>query len=223
MLIESLRAFLQDFLLIVSVFVVGAASPGPATIMIINVSAGQGRKQAIILAFGIIIGSMFWACVIGFGFVAVLGGSTILFNALKLIGGGYLLFLAYKAISSGCKVGQQGAQQECEGPMPSRVQFLRGLFLHLTNPKSPLVWVATFSIGAGQEIPPVALFLIILGCGIAAVIVFVGYAVLFSTKTSIAVYESLRKPIDFLIGGFYAAAGIKVLTLNSAKLSKLIQ
>jgi len=216
MLIESLQVFLQDFLLIVSVFTIGAASPGPATIMIMNVSVGEGRKQAVILALGIILGSMFWAFAVGFGFVTLLGESTILFHALKLLGGGYLLLLAYQTIRSGGKVGQQSrARQGCEGDVPLRIQFFRGLLLHLTNPKAPLVWMAIFSIGTAQEMTPTVLLLNIIGCSIASVIVFVGYAVLFSTKTSILVYESLGKPVNFFIGGFYAAAGVKVISLDS--------
>jgi hypothetical protein len=42
---EIFSLYLPNLLLILSVFVVGAASPGPATLMIMNVAAREGRER----------------------------------------------------------------------------------------------------------------------------------------------------------------------------------
>ena len=48
-----------DLLIILTIFTAGAASPGPATLMILNVGLHEGRRAAIALSIGIVCGSMF--------------------------------------------------------------------------------------------------------------------------------------------------------------------
>lgn len=94
---EMLSHYLPNLLLILSVFIVGAASPGPATLMIMNVAAREGRAAGVMLSLGILTGSVFWACVAALGFVAALKASVLFFTAMKMAGGLYLLFLAFRA------------------------------------------------------------------------------------------------------------------------------
>ena len=89
---------------------------------------------------------------------------------------------------------------------------MQGLLLHLTNPKAPLVWLATLSIGIGETAPAAFLMIAILLCAFVAMIVFVGYAFLFSTQTASRLYLSLRRPIDGLLGALFGAAAVKILT-----------
>nr|WP_255720566.1 LysE family translocator [Acuticoccus kalidii] len=208
---------LPSLLLILSVFVVGAASPGPATLMIVNVAAGEGRKPAVILALGIVTGSIVWAIVAALGFVAALKTSAFVFTAMKIAGGGYLLYLAFKSIRSGLR-GQHRLQRPAmagTAPMRPARQFWRGLLLHLTNPKAPLVWMATLSVGTTPHASPALLFAAIALCATMAVLIFVGYALLFSTRRASAIYAALRRPLDVLVGTLFGLAGIKILTLKS--------
>jgi len=90
--------------------------------------------------------------------------------------------------------------------------YVRGLLLHLTNPKAPLVWLATLSVGLGEAAPLPFLVLAILLCEIVAITVFVGYAFLFSTPTASRFYMSFRRPFDAVLGVLFGAAAIKILT-----------
>ena len=137
--------YLPDLLLILTVFVIGAASPGPATLMIMNTAARQGRLAGVFLSFGIVTGSIFWASVAALGFVAALKTSVLLFTAMKLAGGAYLLFLAFRALRSAATRTRPDAPAPAPEPVSFRRQYMRGLLLHLTNPKAPLVWMATLS------------------------------------------------------------------------------
>ena len=80
---DFLSLYLPNLLLILSVFIVGAASPGPATLMIMNVSAREGRAAGVMLSLGIVTGSVFWALVAALGFVAALKTSVLFFTAMK--------------------------------------------------------------------------------------------------------------------------------------------
>jgi spore maturation protein SpmA len=60
MIFESLTPYLQNLFLILSVFIIGAASPGPATLMILNTGVTSGRRSSVALSLGIVTGSAFW-------------------------------------------------------------------------------------------------------------------------------------------------------------------
>ncbi len=213
---EIILHYLPDLLLILSVFVVGVASPGPATLMIVNVAAREGRAAAVLLSLGIVTGSIFWACIAALGFVAALKTSVLFFTAMKVAGGLYLLFLAFKALRSAARKGATDMPDAPRAPLPAPKQYLRGLLLHLTNPKAPLVWMATLSVGTAATAPPAFLFTAVTLCALAGISVFVGYACLFSTHSAAAAYRKIRRPFDLVVGTLFGAAGIRLLTLKTA-------
>ena len=213
---EIFSLYLPNLLLILSVFIVGAASPGPATLMIMNVAAREGRAAGVMLSLGIVTGSVFWACVAALGFVAALKTSVLFFTAMKMAGGLYLLFLAFKAFRSASRKTPADVPEAAPMPVSHGTQYLRGLLLHLTNPKAPLVWMATLSVGAASTAPPAFLVTAVTVCAVAGTAVFVGYACLFSTRSAVAAYRRMRRPFDLVIGTLFGAAGLKLLTLKSA-------
>jgi threonine/homoserine/homoserine lactone efflux protein len=180
---DPLWNHLPNLVAILAIFTLGVASPGPATLMILGTAMARGRAPAVALSLGVVLGSMAWAFVAAFGFVAALKASAVLFMALKLAGGFYLIFLAAKSWRSAFTKGAIVAPGSA-GMGNLRRCFAQGLLLHLTNPKAPLVWLATLSVGVSERNPAAFLIVAILLCAIAAVTVFVGYAFLFSTSQS---------------------------------------
>ena len=207
----TLSEWLPNLLAVLSIFTVGVASPGPATLMIVGTAMGHGRSQAVALSIGVVAGSMVWAAVAAAGFVAALETSATLFTALRLVGGLYLLVLAVKALRSALGVEPKAAVRSA-GESGLRRCFLQGLLLHLSNPKAPLVWLATLSVGVGEAAPPAFLTVAILLCAVTATAVFVGYAFLFSTPAVSRAYLAARRPVDATIGVLFGAAAVKVLT-----------
>ena len=194
----TLSEWLPNLLAVLSIFTIGVASPGPATLMIVGTAMGHGRSQAVALSIGVVAGSMVWAAVAAAGFVAALETSATLFTALRLVGGLYLLVLAVKALRSALGVEPKAAVRSA-GESGLRRCFLQGLLLHLSNPKAPLVWLATLTVA-------------ILLCAVTATAVFVGYAFLFSTPAVSRAYLAARRPVDATIGVLFGAAAVKVLT-----------
>ena len=211
MITSALSEDLSGLLVILTIFTVGVASPGPATLMILGTAMARGRGPAVALSFGVVLGSMVWASVAALGFVAALKASATLFALLKLAGGLYLLFLAVKAWRSALtpdanlKIGSAGSKS------PSRC-FVQGLLLHLTNPKAPLVWMATLSVGGLHTASLPFLMTAILLCALIGITVFVGYALVFSTQKASRVYLAARRPLDAVIGVLFGAAAIRLLT-----------
>ncbi|WP_298806602.1 LysE family transporter [uncultured Lentibacter sp.] len=103
---DLLTQFLPNLLIILTIFSIGVASPGPATLMILGTAMSQGRASAMALSLGVVAGSMFWACVAALGFVAAIKTSASLFMALKIAGGLYLFFLAFRSWRSALTPGK---------------------------------------------------------------------------------------------------------------------
>ena len=63
---------LSPLMLVFTGQVVAAAFPGPTNIRIMGVAMHQGRQAALVLAAGVITGSMFWGMMAATGLSAVL-------------------------------------------------------------------------------------------------------------------------------------------------------
>jgi len=209
--LELLMLYFPNLLIILTVFTVGVASPGPATLMILGTAMSRGRASALALSFGIVTGSFFWGTVAAFGLVAAMKTSADLFTAMKVAGGIYLFYLAFRAWRSALTTDQSLTVKASDSVSLGR-SYVRGLLLHLTNPKAPLVWLATLSVGLGETAPFPFLILAITLCMLVAMIIFIGYAVLFSTPTATRFYISFRRPFDAVLGFLFGAAAIKILT-----------
>lgn len=212
---DAFGQYIPNLLLILSIFTVGVASPGPATLMIAGTAMSQGRMAALALSFGIITGSMFWAVIAASGFVAALAASAIIFSVLKVLGGLYLLYLAVRSLRSALK-GSNPIQPQSHSRADVKTNYLKGMLLHLTNPKAPLVWMATLSIGLGDDAPISFLMMAIGACSIVAVGIFVGYAVLFSTPVAARAYTKSRRPFETVMAILFGAAALRILTTRGS-------
>lgn len=153
MTLDPLWQHLPNVIAIPAIFTVGVASPGPATLMILGTAMASGRAPAVALSLGVVLGSVAWASVAALGFVAALKASAALFMALKLAGGLYLIFLAVKSWRSAFTPGATAAPRSAGTGSPRRC-FAQGLLLHLTNPKAPLVWLATLPLVSAKRPRP---------------------------------------------------------------------
>ena len=208
---DLLILYFPSLLVILTIFVVGVASPGPATLMILGTAMSRGRASSVALSLGVVTGSLFWGCIAAFGFVAAIKASAALFTVMKLAGGLYLFYLVFRSWRSALTA-DDSLRVPSATPPSLRRSYVSGLLLHLTNPKAPLVWLATLSAGLGDAAPLSFLVLAIILCELVAILVFVGYAFLFSTPTASQFYISFRRPFDAVLGLLFGAAAVKVLT-----------
>ncbi len=222
---------LPDLLAAVSValplFAIGVASPGPATLAIMNISMRSGRAQGLAFGLGVCSGSLFWGTLAALGLAAVLAANVKLMMALKVSGGLYFLWLAFKLL----RAAWQGARITATNTPTSSApvahtqsehvqtykhcirQYFSGVALHLLNPKAMFVWMAVIAIGLTkmQNPNPQTAIGVTLVCWSLSVAVFVSYALLFSTETAIAVYRNLARWIDGFCGVAFVIAGVVIL------------
>ncbi|MDR6449423.1 LysE family translocator [Paraburkholderia sp. 22099] len=203
-----------DVLIAYSAYFVGTASPGPSNLAIMSLAMSAGRKSALTFALGVVSGSFFWALLASLGLSAVLATYSECLVAIKIAGGLYLLWLGFKSARSAFSAGALPANTVRQDEPLGRL-YLRGLLLHLTNPKAILVWLSIVSLamapgGGASHVSHTAP--VVLGCMCIGVSVFSSYAVLFSTASARRVYVAIRRWLDGSLAIMFGIAGIKLLT-----------
>ncbi len=199
-------------LILIAAFI-GAASPGPATLAIANTSMNSGRRYGLALASGILTGSFIWSVSAAFGLGALMLANAWAFEVMRYFGACYLLFLAYKSLRSALSPAVQ--QNSKMGSVSSmRAAYLRGLAIHITNPKAVLFFGSLFSIGVPSGTSPEALVIVIFAVGLQSLLLFHGYALLFSSAVITAGYDKLKRWFEAVFALAFGAAGVKILTTS---------
>ncbi len=202
----------NHLLLVLTVYVIGAASPGPSNMRIMGVAMHQGRRPALMLAFGVISGSFFWGGMAATGISAILTTFAHAVIALKIVGGAYLLFLAIKAARSALTTDELMSKKTANAVSVSGLKlYKQGLMMHLTNPKALLGWVATMTLGLGPQASTTTVAITLACCGVLSITIFGGYALLFSTVPMVRAYRRARRGIEGTLALVFGVAGINLL------------
>lgn len=196
--------------LILIAALIATASPGPATLAISGTSMTSGRRFGLALAAGVTSGSWMWSIAAALGLGTIMLANAWAFEMLRYFGACYLLYLAYKAARSALGTSNMATQ----GVMMTsiRAAYVKGLALHLTNPKAILFFGSLFAIGVPPDSPPSSLAIVIAAVGLQSLIVFHGYALLFSSAPMVAGYAKLRRWFEAIFAVAFGAAGLKILT-----------
>ncbi|WP_174826341.1 LysE family translocator [Rhizobium ruizarguesonis] len=202
----------QHLLLVYMAYVIAAGSPGPSNMRIMGVAMDQGRRAALVLAAGVVSGSIFWGAMAATGISAILTRYAEALTILKIFGGLYLLYLAFRAARAALTAGEKPAEAAGKrDPETASSLYRRGLLMHLTNPKSVLAWIALVTLGLGPGASTYTVAAILVGCAILSVTIFCGYAIIFSTAPMVHFYRAARRWIEGTLAIFFGAAGIRLL------------
>ncbi|WP_151638247.1 LysE family translocator [Noviherbaspirillum aerium] len=213
--------FGPDALLAYAAYFVGTVSPGPSNLSIMSIAMHSGRKPAVIFAAGVVSGSMFWALLAALGLSALLLSYSNLLFFIKLLGGAYLLWLAAKSARAACRPAldsdsSDSREAALRGDASSGKRlYLKGLGLHLTNPKAILTWLSIVSLALPAGAGTAHALAIVGGCVCIGILVFGGYALLFSTASARRIYLRVRRWFEGVLALVFAFAGIKLLLSRS--------
>ncbi|MCZ4280159.1 LysE family transporter [Kiloniella laminariae] len=209
---DSISLYLPGIFLAYSAFLLGIASPGPNVLAVIGTSMEVGRKSGIALALGVATGSFFWAVLTTAGLSALLSSYAVALTVIKIGGGLYLLWLAYKAFRASSSKHDISATALAGEKRSPTGYFLRGLTVQMTNPKAALSWIAIISLGLSQDAPLWVALTIIAGTSLLSITIHLLYAIAFSTPTMVRLYSKTRRGIQFVLGSFFAFAGLRLLS-----------
>ncbi|MEM6986037.1 MAG: LysE family translocator [Pseudomonadota bacterium] len=202
-----------SFTVILIGWVLGAASPGPATLALSSTSMTHGRQAGLALAAGITTGSAAWGLAAAAGLSAIMLSHQLLFEMVRWAGACYLLYLAVQAARRAWREGTSGGA--LSAPPPLGKLYRRGLLLHLTNPKAIFGWGSVFAV----VLPPDGTQADIwfqFGCFIvASAMVFFGYALVFSRDAVARRYKASQRWFDGAFAGLFGLASVHFMTLRS--------
>ena len=202
--------FTPEFIAIWFAWLLAGGSPGPATLGIAGTAMSVGRKPALFFALGILAGSASLGIAAALGLSAIMLANAWLFDIIRYIGAAYLGWLALKALHRASKSGETQMGTPFAGS--PKATFLKGTAIHLTNPKAILSWGAIYAIVAPQDATPALLFLYFAVLYAGSILIFIGYAFLFSSPQMVAAYARARPWFDLGFGVFFGFASFKILT-----------
>lgn len=195
-------------LIIVSAFA-AISSPGPATLAIAGASMSHGRYFGLSLAAGVLTGSLLWSTFAAFGLVAVLHTNVWLFEILRYCGALYLLYLAFKSLGSAFN---SGSIELSRNQLPTaKSNYFKGLLIHISNPKAILFFGSVYSMGVPVSAEPRELLSVILVVGAVSLLVFFGYAALFSNAGIRQRYLKSKPIFESIFALFFGVASVKLL------------
>ncbi|WP_099867295.1 LysE family translocator [Pararhizobium haloflavum] len=201
---------LNDLLLVYTAYVIAVASPGPSNMAIMNAAMRHGRRSGLALAAGVITMSVIWGTIAATGVSALLTTYAHAVTVLKVAGALYLLWLAWNAARSAATPDMELGQSVAAAPN-ALIFYRRGVLMHVGNPKAVLAWLAIMSLGVSQNATPAAVAVALIGCNILGIIVFSGYALLFSTAPMVKAYAKARRWFEGVLAVFFAGAGLRLL------------
>ena len=166
--------FWHGFLLITSVHLLAAASPGPDFVLVSQQTLAKGRRTGLICSLGITLGLSVHIIYSVLGLATVIAHSQPLLTAIKWLGGGYLIYLGWQGIQAKPKkpveltasVTQENApidhlqatqdavtRTKSIAPNDTFATLRRGFFCNVFNPKAPVYFVAIFTLVLSPNIP----------------------------------------------------------------------
>ncbi|WP_299083506.1 LysE family translocator [uncultured Ruegeria sp.] len=202
----------SGFVAIWIAWLLAGGSPGPATMGIAGTAMNEGRTAGLAFALGICAGSAAWGIAAALGLSAIMLANVWVFEVIRYIGVAYLGWLALKALRRALTSDEVALGNPITGSLPTI--FAKGAAIHLTNPKAILSWGSIYAIVAAND-ASLAMLLGYFGLLYAgSLLIFIGYAFLFSSARMVQTYRRTRRWFDFAFAGFFGLASYKILTVR---------
>lgn len=203
----------HHFFVAVLTYLIATASPGPSVMALMAVAMQQGRRDALAVACGIISGSVWWGSLAMLGFAGVLQTYAQLLVVLKFLGAAYLFWLAFNALRKVVMHPSGSRALPVQSGSFARL-YLRGLKLHLSNPKSIFTWLAIASLSAQGAPTWRDQLQLLLTCAVICSGVFFTYAVVFSTTSAQRYYLRCERFLHMVLTLTFGVAAVKLLTAD---------
>lgn len=185
-------------------------SPGPATLAISGAAMRHGRRAGLATGFGVWCGSAAWGVAAALGISALMLSYAWIAEALRIAGALYLIWLGCKSLKGAIR-----PSSRTEPAPPTRRAFLRGLLIHLTNPKAILSWGAVYAVALPAGASWAEVWGLFAALSSVSALVFLGYGVLFAATPIRRGYARIGRWIEGAFGVLFGAAGLRLLTARA--------
>lgn len=210
-----MESFFLNWFLLIGIFGMAVASPGPDFVIAVRNSVLHSRTAGIFTAIGFALGVCIHTAYTLVGIAAIISQSVLLFNILKYAGAAYLFYIGIRALRS------QGYDKETtklngnkKGMSPLKALW-SGFLTNTLNPKATLFFLSVFSQFIGPETTLATQLFYAGTCVVMTALWFSFVAIVLTNPKIKAAFLKFTKWIDRVCGGLLIALGVK-LALSKA-------
>ena len=198
----SLLVFLKIF----AVCLLGAMSPGPSMVVVINNAIFKGRFHGILTSLGHGIGIGMYALFAVLGVALIIKTNLFVFNVIKSLSIIFLIYLGIKSIVGKDKLDFD--EKDLSGGFAS---FLQGVSISLLNPKIFIWFVAIYSQFMSLENGKAYNLILILTAGIVDAVWYLILTLLVTSNIALEFFKNKNVLLKKFVGSVFIIIGALLL------------
>ena len=206
-------AYASTYLLIASLYLLAAASPGPNFFIISQLALNGDRATALRVTTGIVIGSAVWVSTAAAGLATLMLHYASVATVLRVAGAAYLMWYGFKLLRRAARPGPAPAQASdaalARADAGPRAGVRTGLLTSFTNPKAAAFWTSVFASTLPAQAPLGFYVGVVVLITLLSAFWHMGIALVFSRPALRAGYARARRPIEALSGTMLLAMGLR--------------
>ena len=207
---ETTMDLAQGLLLITSVHLLAAASPGPDFVLVSQQTLCNGKRAGLLCSMGIALGLSVHILYSAFGLAALIANSSSALWVVRLLGGSYLIYLGISGLRAKVTKGSAVAIDKVAEDSAFKTIGL-GFLCNALNPKAPIYFISLFTVVISQTSPTQYLFIYGLWMMVLQFMWFSLVTLLPSRPLITAKFHSLGHWIDRIAGTAMLFLGINLL------------
>ena len=200
----SAITFLQIFV----VCLLGAMSPGPSMVVVINNAIFKNRYHGILTSIGHGIGIGIYALFAVLGIGIVMETNLFLFNGMKFLSVIFLIYLGVKSIINKTKLNFDKKNNAKEGV----TSFLQGFSISILNPKIFIWFVAIYSQFMSLDNDIMFNSYLVLTAGIVDAAWYIFLTLLVTSNLALEFVKNKIAKLQRFLGIIFIALGLALLS-----------
>lgn len=213
----------EGLLLITTIHLLAAASPGPDFVLVSQQTLSHGKKTGLLCSLGIALGLAVHIVYSSLGLAAIIASSESILWGIKLLGGSYLIYLGIQGLKAKKTEFTNNASSPSNNStahispasvekLSKRKTLVKGFLCNALNPKAPIYFVALFTMVLSPDMPLYQLAIYGVWMMILQFAWFATVVMLLSRPKINNRFQQFGHWLDRVLGGAMLLMGIKVLT-----------
>ena len=194
------------FLKIFAVCLLGAMSPGPSMVVVINNAIFKNRLNGILTSIGHGVGISIYALFAVLGIALIIKTNLFVFNVIKFLSIIFLVYLGVNLVITDDKLEFDGKDINS-----GFISFLQGLSISLLNPKIFIWFVAIYSQFMSVDNDMIFNTILILTASIIDAIWYVILTLLVTTNIALDFIKDKSVLLQKFVGSVFIIIGILLL------------
>lgn len=204
----------HGLVLITSIHLLAAASPGPDFILVSQQTLSNGKKAGLLCSIGIALGLSIHILYSAFGLAAIIANSASLLWVIKVLGGGYLIYLGWQGLKAKAAM-PDGVELPVAKVQSVKKMIGMGFLCNALNPKAPIYFVSLFTLVLSADMPIYQIAIYGVWIMILQFAWFSLIVTLLSRPTINKKFKQCGHWIDRVLGGAMVVLGIKLMITRS--------